>query len=173
MNPMSCWCKKGLIALGGLLVLLAGGCASNSPDVMRSPEVRRISYADRGVVVAVRPVTITDPSAWGLVVGAVAGADLSRPDSGRGRGYYPRYRMDSRQALGTIAGAAVGQGVATALSREEGVELIVKLRNGRDIVVVQGEGADQFAPGEAVAVVSVDGRARVVRLAEEAPRLIN
>lgn len=173
MNPTGCWKKNCLMLISGLLMLLASGCASNSPDVMISPEVRRVSYADRGVVVAARPVTLTNPSAWGLVVGAMAGAELSRPNHGRDRGNYPRYRLDTRQAFGAIAGATVGHSVATMLSREDGVELIVQMQSGRDIVVVQGEGADQFAPGDPVSVVSVDGRARVVRLYMDASRPSN
>jgi outer membrane lipoprotein SlyB len=173
VDPTACGRKNGLILISGLLMLLAGGCASNSPDVMSSSEVRRVSYADRGVVVAARPVTLTTPSAWGLVVGAMAGAELTKPNLGKDRDDYPRNRLGSRQALGTIAGAAVGHGVATMLSREDGVELIVQLQSGRDIVVVQGEGTDQFAPGDPVSVVSVEGRARVVRLHRDAWRSSN
>ena len=71
------------------------------------------------------------------------------------------------RTLATIAGAALGAGAGyageKAVTKQNGLEIEVRLESGQILSIVQG--ADQsFAPGERVRVLrGVDGTSRVSR----------
>lgn len=146
------------VALVGLTSLSA--CATHRPDVMSGPEVRQLSRANNGVVVAVRRVEISDPSPLGLILGAWVGYEVA------GHDHHRRHSDDARQVVGALAGAAAGHGIAWLTGTGKGVEIIVRLPNGSLQVVVQGDGAETLRPGDQVAVIDVQRRARVVKLGE-------
>ena len=57
---------------------------------------------------------------------------------------------------GAVAGAAIEEGI----TREDGIEITVKLDNGTLIAIVQ-EATDKFTPGERVRLIESNGNTRV------------
>jgi outer membrane lipoprotein SlyB len=143
--------------------LLLAGCASAPWDGDAGPGGRgRASAAQPekkeygGVVEAVREIEIESertgvaPMA-GAVVGGAVGSSV-----GHGRG------AAVGGVVGTVVGAVAGEAAAQGAT-QRGLEITVRLDEGRIIAVTQPADKDTFRTGERVRVVS-DGRiARVVK----------
>jgi outer membrane lipoprotein SlyB len=139
--------------LSGLLV---GGCASSmSGSAYSREQARQAQDVKLGIVQSVRNVQIEGTKSnvgtlGGAALGGVAGSTI-----GGGRG----------QIAGAIGGAILGgiAGAATeeAITRRPGLEITVRLDNGKMMAVTQ-EADEAFSPGERVQVLtSYDGTARV------------
>ncbi len=139
-----------------LIPIALAGCASGkgSDDYQRS-ETRRVYEVKMGVVEHVRAVKL---EGTGSGVGSVAGGaigGIAGSEVGRGKG----------SAVGAVLGAVVG-GIAGAaaeegMTRKPGLEITVRLDNGRTIAVVQEDTGEQFARGDRVRLLESGGQARV------------
>ncbi len=119
--------------------------------------------AQYGVVVSVRPVVIQgsgQPQApIGALIGAVAGGVVGN-QLGKGRGHV--VGAVAGAALGGLAGNAIQQNAA-ANSGQNALEIVVRLRNGSNVVVTQ-VADQQFSPGDRVTVYqNADGSSSVSR----------
>lgn len=151
--------KRRALALAGAL-LLAAGCAGYPPreegprvERARAPAPPRWELA--GVVESVRPLALeAEPTPLGAAAGGVIGGTIGG-EVGRGRGAAAGAVVGG--VLGSVAGEAAG-----AARTQPGVEITVRLDDGRAIAVRQPAG-ESFRPGERVRVVSDGTRARVTR----------
>lgn len=139
-------------------LVLAGGCTNYSADVYSGSQVRSAQTVEYGTVESVRPVTLEEDRApvIGTAAGGVIGGIVGNMFGG-GHG----------RTLATIAGAALGAGAGyageKAVTKQNGLEIEVRLENGQVLSIVQG--ADEpFSPGERVRVLrGMDGTSRVSR----------
>jgi outer membrane lipoprotein SlyB len=144
-------------ALAAAAALTLGACTTSSPDVVSRNDTQRMATVIDAVVLNTRPV-IVDGSQSGL--GAAAGGALGGI-AGSGIG-------GSRDAMvigviGAVVGGVIGNAAERTATREEGLEILVQLRNGDRRSVVQARAAESFAPGDAVILVTTGGRVRVTR----------
>jgi len=138
----------------GMSVVIVGCASSKGGDVYSRDEARQVQSVQMGVVEGARPARIEGTKSGigtgaGAVVGGIAGSS-----AGQGKG----------SAIGTVLGAVVG-GVAGAameegVTRENAMEITVRLDSGRMISVVQG-GREEFKPGDRVRVLQGGGETRV------------
>lgn len=146
--------KQILIAV---LVASLGACATSSPDVVQRYEAQRLSHVQDGTILSVRPVVV-DGSQSGLgaaaggVIGGVAGSSVG----------------GSRESvivgvLGAVLGGVLGNAAERTGTRENALEIVVQLRNGERQAIVQSVGSETLAPGDAVVLVTTDGKTRVTR----------
>lgn len=140
---------------GLAVVLLLGGCATGG-TVHSGEQVQREQSTRMGVVEAVREVQIEAgrPTGVGSVIGAVVGG-VAGSHIGSGRGGIVGSVVGS--VLGGLAGAAVEQ----AAARRPGVEITVRLDEGRSIVIAQVADSTTFQPGDRVRVIADGVIARV------------
>lgn len=140
-----------LLCLSGLIA----ACASQKAgDVYSRDQAQQPQTVKMGVVESVRNVKIEGTktpigAGAGAAIGGVAGSSV-----GQGKG----------SAIGAIAGAVVG-GLAGAaaeegMTREDGLEITVKLDSGAMIAIVQ-EANEQFQPGDRVRILEGGGTTRV------------
>ena len=145
-----------MISIALVSGLLVGGCASSmSGSAYSREQARQAQDVKLGIVQSVRNVQIEGTKSnvgtlGGAALGGVAGSTI-----GGGRG----------QIAGAIGGAILGgiAGAATeeAITRRPGLEITVRLDNGKMMAVTQ-EADEAFSPGERVQVLtSYDGTARV------------
>ncbi len=148
--------KVLLAVLAIPLVLGTTGCVSSKAgDVYSRDEARRVMTFREGTLVGVKKVKLEGTKSGigtgaGAVVGGVAGSTM-----GQGKGAIVG------AVVGAVAGGIVGAIGEEGLTREEALELTVKLDNGDNIIVVQGMGEDKFSSGERVRVVYSNGTTRV------------
>lgn len=152
MSPL----LRNTLAAAALLATLTA-CTTTSPDVVSRNEAQRLSTVVDAVVLSTRNVVVDGTqsgigAAAGSVVGGVAGSGVG----------------GSREAmvvgvLGAVLGGVVGNVAERAATREEAVEVLVQLKNGDRRSVVQARGAETFASGDAVILVTTGGKVRVTK----------
>lgn len=150
-------CIKTIFAAAALATVVTGCAAPGLGSGSYSREqARREQTVRMGYVESVREVKLEGTrSGVGAGAGAVAGG-IAGSSIGHGRG----------AALGAIAGAVVGglagQVAEQGITAKRGVEVTVKLDNGRMLAIVQ-EADESFRPGDRVRILSDGATSRVTR----------
>ena len=152
---MNKWMKRVGICVAAFALV---ACASSSPDVIQRGEAQRMANVDDGVVLSVRTVTVDgSQSGVGAAVGGVVGAIGGYGGSGVQR---------EAQVLGVlagVAGAAAGNVIERFSTREDALEILVQLKNGERRAIVQAKGAEVFAAGDPVIIVTTGAKVRVTK----------
>lgn len=143
-----------LIVLVALTTLLAACASSNSGSAYSRDEARKTQTVKTGVVESVRSVKIEGTktpvgTATGAVVGGVAGSTV-----GHGKGSV------IAAVVGAVAGGLAGSAIEEGVTRNDGIEITVKLDSGGLVAIVQ-EADEQFHPGEKVRILESGGTSRV------------
>ncbi len=144
------------LAAAAAALLLVPGCADDLSGSNYSSSTARSAYTEvEGELLSVTPVTIEGKEGLlGGIAGGIIGAAVgSTIGGGHGR--------DVAAAIGGVAGAAAGATAEKAGTKQNGVELRVRLDDGRILNVTQTLGNDSFAPGQRVRVLfGADTRVR-------------
>jgi outer membrane lipoprotein SlyB len=144
-----------LIAVAAASVAVLGGCASSmSGGAYTREQARQVQEVQMGVVESVRHVKIEGTKSpvgtgAGAVIGGIAGSNV-----GSGKG------STVGTILGAVAGGVAGSMIEEGVMSKDGLEVTVKLDNGRMIAVTQ-EADEQFRVGERVRILSGGGATRV------------
>lgn len=154
--------SKRLTQLAVLMTTVAAlgvaGCATGlGGGTYQRTEARRTMTVQFGAVESVRPVVLEGTK---TPVGATAGAalgGLAGSNIGKGRGSV------AGAIVGAVAGGVAGAAIEEGVTRRQGVEITVRLDDGRYLAVVQEDEGDQFRPGERVRLLSDGGTTRVTR----------
>ncbi|MBI1965610.1 MAG: hypothetical protein HYV99_02900 [Betaproteobacteria bacterium] len=133
---------------------LCAGCASapweGDRNPGRPPQAQGQETVYEGVVESVREVEVDSArTGVGPMAGAVIGGTVGG-EVGRGRG------SAAGVVVGTVIGAVAGEAAAQA-GTLPGLEITVRLDEGRVIAVTQRKDAATFKPGDRVRVLA-DGR---------------
>lgn len=146
-----------LIIISGSLAL--SGCASSlQGDTYSRDDARQVQNVQYGTVEAVRLVVIEGTktpigTAAGAVVGGVAGSGV-----GGGRGSI------IAGVVGAVAGGLAGSAAEEAITKKQGVELVIRKNTGETISVVQQyEPNNIFQAGDRVRLMTLNGEVRVSR----------
>jgi outer membrane lipoprotein SlyB len=152
--------KTPLIAV---LALALTACATSSPDVVQRGDAQRLSQVQDATVLSVRPVTIdgSQSGAGGMTGGVLGGIAGSARSSGR--------ESVAIGVVGAVAGAVIGNAVERAATKEDGLEILVQLRNGERRAIVQAKGNESLVAGDPVILVMTGGKTRVMRAPAVAP----
>jgi len=139
-----------------LAAILLAGCASGlgSRDYERA-EARRVYEVKMGVVENVRAVQLEGTkSAVGTVGGAAVGG-IAGSTIGGGKG------KTLATVIGAVAGGIAGAAAEEAITKQPGLEITVRLDNGRTIAVTQADDGERFNVGDRVRILESGGEARV------------
>ncbi|HSC62153.1 MAG TPA: hypothetical protein VLD35_00850, partial [Caldimonas sp.] len=71
--------------------------------------------------------------------------------------------------LGAVVGGVAGNAIERDATKQNGVEIIVQLRDGRRRAVVQSATGDAWMPGDPVILIVTGGNVRVARAPQAAP----
>jgi len=152
--------KKGIVvcALSLLFIVSMTGCQTPlTGSSYNRGEARKMQTVYLGTVLSVSEVTIHgEPGAAGTITGAAAGAALGQTiGSGSGR--------TAATILGGAVGAVAGGAAEKKITTRQGIEITVKLDDGRTVAIVQEKvERESYEKGDPVQVLySADGTARV------------
>jgi len=152
------------VVLSALLVASLTACATHSPDVIHPYEAQRMATLSDATVLSVRPVTIDGyQSGVGAGVGAIAGGVAAANAASY-------HNSGWAGLLGAVLGGVVGNAVERGATQQNGVELLLQMRNGERRSIVQANGNEGWMIGEPVVLVSTGGRTRVTRAPQVAPQ---
>jgi len=151
--------RCGILLTVACLSLGATGCMSTlTGESYSRDEARRVQTVEYGMVEYVRPVVIEGTKsgvgpAAGAAVGGIGGSTI-----GHGRG------SAAATVVGAVAGGVAGGLAEEAATRKQGVEITVRMDNGRLISVVQEVSAGMsFQAGDRVRVLSLGGTTRIAQ----------
>jgi outer membrane lipoprotein SlyB len=148
---------RPLVILVAALALLAAGCSTTSPDVIKREDAQRLSNVLDGVVLSTRAVTVDGTqSGVGTVAGGVVGGIAGSSVGGRRESAVVG-------VLGAVAGGVAGNAIERSATREEALEIIVQLKSGERRAIVQAKGSETLNVGDPVIIVTNGGKARVVK----------
>lgn len=143
-----------LASLSLAAALFAGCSAAPSSNVYTTTQAGTLQDVQFGTVVSTRPVMIEQNTGEtgqvaGGIIGGVAGSEL-----GQGKG----------QIVGSVAGAVAGSAIGSLIDKaseaKPGIEITVKLQDGRTVALAQI--ADTvFQVGDNVKVLTSNGKSRV------------
>ena len=138
----------------GTSIIVAGCASSKDGDVYSRDEARKAQSVQMGVIESTRPVKIEGTkSSIGAGAGTLAGG-IAGSSAGKGKGS----ALDA--VVGAVVGGLAGAAMEEGLTRENGMEITVRLESGRLISVVQA-GNEEFKPGDKVRVLQGSGETRI------------
>lgn len=146
-----------LLAALSAAVVLAGCAPAYTGDTYRYHETMRPQSVELGVVESTRLVQIQAPETGVGTVGGAALGGLAGSGVGAGHGNV------AAVIGGAILGGVIGNAVERDANRRNGVEVTVRLDNGRTVAIVQQDGGEGFRPGDRVRLVSNGYATRVTR----------
>lgn len=143
-------------AIGLLLAFSISACNNNPPssNTYTTTQTGTLQEVQFATVVSVRDVVIQQNSAEagqvaGGIIGGVAGSDL-----GQGKGSIVG------GVAGAVAGSAIGGIIDKTVDAQIGIEITLKLENGKAVAIAQL--ADQeFKAGDTVKIITSNGKSRV------------
>jgi outer membrane lipoprotein SlyB len=146
---------KTLTAVATLAVLAA--CTTTSPDVVQRGDAQRLATVQDATVLSVRSVVVDGSQSGaggvtGAVVGGVAGSSRSHGKEQAVIG-----------VVGAVAGAVVGNAIERSATKEDAVEILLQMKNGERRAIVQAKAGETFNNGDAVILVTTNGKTRVQR----------
>lgn len=148
--------KIHFLLMAGIMVALGGCVSSKSGDVYSRDQTRQPLSVKTGVVENVRQVKIEGTksiigSGAGAVVGGIGGSTV-----GGGRG------SAAAAVIGSVAGGVAGAALEEGFTRQDGVEITVRLDSGKVMAVVQEARENEtFKVGDKVNLLEGDGVTRV------------
>jgi outer membrane lipoprotein SlyB len=146
-----------------VIALALGACATSNPNVVPVYQAQRVSHVYDATVLTVRPVTIDGSQSGvgagaGAIVGGIAGSAIG---GGNGAAF--------ATVLGAVVGGVAGNAIERDSTTQNGVEIIVQMRDGQRRAVIQGVTADAWTAGDPVIMIVTGGNARIARAPQAAP----
>jgi outer membrane lipoprotein SlyB len=149
--------KDRLVLL--LLVLSSSfaGCAKDlSGESYSRSEARTVQMVEYGIIEHLRPVQIEGTktpigAGAGAAVGGIAGSSIRGGKTGQ-----------VMAVIGAVAGGLAGAAIEEGVTRTSGVEITLKMDNGRIIAIVQRLSPNErYAVGDRVRVITSGQATRV------------
>ncbi len=142
------------LLLLSIAIVITGCASSNAGDTYSRDEARRVQTVLTGTVESTRTVKVEGTKSGvgtgaGAIVGGIAGSA-----TGQGRG------STIGTVLGAVAGGMLGAAAEEGVTRENALEVTVRLDSGRVISVVQ-TGKEDFFPGDRVRIMEGAGETRI------------
>lgn len=149
--------KSIIFALAAAVTLLAA-CSLTAPggSGYTRQEAGRVETVQHGTITALRPVRIQGTrSGAGAVAGAVGGGLAASGVSGGRTGLVAA-------VIGIVGGGLLGSMTEEGMTRTDGVEIGLKMDDGREISIVQAlDPNEEFRVGDKVRVLYSGSQARV------------
>lgn len=143
------------LLISAVALFITACASSNSGSVYKRDDARSVQTVKTGVVESVRTVRLEGTK---TPIGTVAGGAIGGIAGGSiGNG---RRTSAITSVIGALIGGIIGAFTEEAFTREDGVEITVKLDGGGLIAIVQ-EDDEQFKPGEKVRIVENSDTSRV------------
>ncbi len=141
-----------------MLTFIISSCVNNSlqPDVVSRSDAQKQQYVIFGTIRDVSRVTIEGDrevgAAAGAAIGAVVGKNTtdSEPES------------DIAAVVGSLVGSAIGSGIGSAVTKKDGVELLIETESGSFISIIQEVSNFSYITGQKVRIIKRNGKSRVI-----------
>ena len=140
------------------LIFIISSCVNNSlqPDIVSRSDAQKQQYVVFGTVRDISMVTIEGDREVGAAAGAAIGAAVgknttdSEPES------------DIAAVVGGLVGSAIGSEIGSAVTKKDGVELLIETESGSFVSIIQEVGNFSYNTGQKVRIIKRNGKSRVI-----------
>jgi outer membrane lipoprotein SlyB len=140
------------------LIILLSSCVNTSlqPNVVSRQDAQKQQYVQEGVIVDIINVTIEGNRQLGATAGALIGGAAGKnvTDS--------ETESNIAAVVGSIVGSRVGSEIGNAVSQKDGVELVIELKSGRVLSIIQEKSEFNYAINQNVRIIRRNGKSRVI-----------
>jgi len=140
------------------IIILLSSCANTSlqPNVVSRQDAQKQQYVQEGVIVDIINVTIEGNRELGATAGALIGGAAGKnvTDS--------ETESNIAAVVGSIVGSRVGSEIGNAVSQKDGVELVIELKSGRVLSIIQENSEFNYAINQNVRIIRRNGKSRVI-----------
>ena len=139
-------------------VFMISSCINTSlaPDVVDRSDAQKEQYVVFGTIFDVTNVTIEGDreigAAAGLAIGAVAGKNVTDSE----------VESDIASVVGGLIGSKIGSEIGSAITKKEGVELLIETDAGRFVSIIQEISDFTYVKGQKVRIIKRNGKSRVI-----------
>jgi outer membrane lipoprotein SlyB len=91
-------------------------------------------------------------AAAGAAIGGVAGKNTTDSDT----------ESDIASVLGALAGSAIGANIGSAMTKKNGVELLIETTSGRLVSIIQESSDVRYEKNQKVRIIKRNGKSRVL-----------
>ncbi len=126
------------------------------PDVVSRSDAQKQQYVVFGTIRDISMVTIEGDREVGAAAGAAIGAAVgknttdSEPES------------DIAAVVGGLVGSAIGSEIGSAITKKDGVELLIETESGSFVSIIQESGSFSYTTGQKVRIIKRNGKSRVI-----------
>ena len=140
------------------VIFITSSCVNNSlqPDVVFRSDAQKQQYVVFGTIMDVSIVTIEGDREVGAAAGAAIGAAVGRNTTDS------EPESDIATVLGGLVGSAIGSEIGSAVTKKDGVELLIETESGSFISIIQEVGNFSFNTGQKVRIIKRNGKSRVI-----------
>tara|TARA_B100001769_G_scaffold233125_1_gene196419 strand:- start:66 stop:527 length:462 start_codon:yes stop_codon:yes gene_type:complete len=145
-----------LIVFFTIAVISSCSTSSLRPDVVDRSSAQRTQSVSFGIIEDVTQVTIEGDRELGALTGGVIGGAVGSSNSDE------EIESGVGAILGSLIGSKVGAEIGSAITKLNGVELLILLDSGKYISIIQEVGDKNFMSGQAVKIIRSGGKSRVL-----------
>ena len=140
------------------VIFITSSCVNNSlqPDVVSRSDAQKQQYVVFGTIMDVSIVTIEGDREVGAAAGAAIGAAVGRNTTDS------EPESDIATVLGGLVGSAIGSEIGSAVTKKDGVELLIETESGSFISIIQEVGNFSYNTGQKVRIIKRNGESRVI-----------
>ena len=126
------------------------------PDVVSRSDAQNQQYVIFVTIRDVSRVTIEGDREVGAAAGAAIGAAVgknttdSEPES------------DIAAVVGSLVGSAIGSEIGSAVTKKDGVELLIETESGSFVSIIQEVSNFSYITGQKVRIIKRNGKSRVI-----------
>ena len=141
-----------------VVIFITSSCVNNSlqPDVVSRSDAQKQQYVVFGTIMDVSIVTIEGDREVGAAAGAAIGAAVGRNTTDS------EPESDIATVLGGLVGSAIGSEIGSAVTKKDGVELLIETESGSFISIIQEVGNFSYNTGQKVRIIKRNGKSRVI-----------
>lgn len=138
-----------------IAISIISGCSTTSlkPDVVDRSSAQKAQSVTFGVIEEVTKVIIEGDRDLGATAGAAIGAEM-----GAGNNKAPF----ASGIVGALIGSKVGAEIGSAVTKIDGLELLIFMDSGKYISIIQEAGDTNFRSGDEVQIVRSGNKSRVL-----------
>jgi outer membrane lipoprotein SlyB len=140
------------------LIIILSSCVNTSlqPNVVSRQDAQKQQFVQEGIIIDIIDVTIEGNrelgSTAGALIGGAAGKNITDSET----------ESNIAAVVGSIVGSRVGSEIGNAVSQKDGVELVIKLKSGRVVSIIQEKSEFSYAINQNVRIIRRSGKSRVI-----------
>ena len=141
-----------------LMAIFLTSCVNTSlqPNVVDRSDAQKQQYVVFGRIVDLTSVTIEGDrevgAAAGLAIGGVSGKKSTDSE----------LESDIAAVVGGLIGSAIGSEIGSAMTKKEGIELLIETDGGKFVSIIQEVSDYSYSKDQRVRIVKRNGKSRVI-----------